>query len=94
MIDRDNMINKVLIDSDEAQTLKHKLQHLEELKEYLTPNEYKFSMANIVAAECVKSVGHRKDIVFTRQQILIKVNTILKNNGVEPVSYQFIRKFY
>lgn len=92
MIDREVTHDmKVLIDSEQA--LNDKLQHLEELKEYLTPNEYKFSMANIVATAYIKSMQNEDERV-TRTQILTRVNEILGINGVEPVSYQFIRKLY
>lgn len=93
-VTHDEMIKKVLIDSDETQTLNDKLQHLEEIKEYLTPNEYKFSMASIAATEYAKLVLHQRGKTISRQQILKRVNGLLKDNGISPVSYQYIRKFY
>lgn len=92
-VTHDEMINKVLINSDETQTLNDKLKRLEEIKEYLSPNIYRFSMASIVTTEYAKLI-YLKVGKIPRQQLLVKVNAFLKSKGVEPVSYQFIRKFY
>jgi len=70
-----------------------KLKHLEEIKEYLSPNEYKFSMASIAATEYVKLM-YWKGKRVTRQQITNRVYTLLKSNCIEPVSYEFIRKIF
>ncbi|KZZ86227.1 hypothetical protein [Bacillus sp. SJS] len=70
--------------------MKQQLQHLKELKDVMTKEEYRATAARIVATN-IKEMMEERGQIRNRMEVLSLINLKLRSFGVEEVSYGFVR---
>lgn len=68
------------------------IEKLQELKEFMSENEYRKSYT-VITTNYVIDYYKQNNINYSRTKLMNKVNRILSENGIEEFSYFFFRKF-
>lgn len=76
----------------DKRNIDNEMQHLRELKEVLSEEQYKYSAATIYTTYFIE-LFKKKHKKFNRQDVVDKVNIMLARDGLGEVSYNFFRKY-